>query len=428
MVFNQNSSHLAHFLLHDRCVPQHPLRSPDTMMQLNNYPLSKQEALHHGHNDDNQVAPYRPQFDDRCMTTQTFRDCMTLDKHSTLPIMGAWQSLESLNHALSPGVSARGSHQPHNLPMYTPLVIALNTVCMKVGMEGITERDLAQLHHSTWFHEFAKHSVKRHNAENFIDLSAGKVASPACLDEDHMVLLLEAFATSQGLTNIELGIVAFTKSGIKAFHYPWDSTCNGLTAWIVADFRFDSPAYYGLGHETVEQQKAVEQDDNDNGGEEEMGEEQGNGDDYLPRATAARVLAQRVPLPAGLTARDILEHYTENLQYNNILKVGLHFSNQDIAKKVAEEAVGRKKKVSNGASGIVKRINTGIDYIEKEFSIDAGAFRTAYDQARKANGISTRGKDEVDDLTLAANVSKINDAMAWVQTGGPRATATAVSG
>lgn len=329
---------------HSADVLQSSLKSSNTMMLLNGSPLNGQGSHYHAHNDYHQVALYRPQFDDRCMTVQTFLDFMTPDKHSTLTIMGAWQSLESLNHALSPGVSARGFHQSHNLSAYTPLVIALNTVCMKVGMDGTTESDLAQLHHSTWFHELAKHSVKRHNAENFIDLSAENAASSACLDEDHMVLLLEAFATSQGLTNIELGIVAFTKSGIKAFHYPWDSTCNGLTAWIVADFRLDSPAYYGLGHETVEQQKAVEQDDNDNGGEEEMGEEQGNGDDYLPRATAARVLAQRVPLPAGLSARDILEHYTENLQYNNILKVGLHFSNQDIAKKVAEEAVGRKKK------------------------------------------------------------------------------------
>jgi hypothetical protein len=303
------------------------------------------------------------------------------------------------------------------------LVVALNNICVKVGINNITERDLAQLHHSTWFRDFAKHSVKCHNAEDVVKCDIGHLDLTSCVDEDHMVLLLEAFATSHGLSTIELGVVAITKDGIKAFHYPWDATCNGLTAWIVADFRPDNPTYYGLGHETVRQQEIIEQDSN---GQEEkwLKDVKHGGDDQLQisdrRRTAARVLAQQVPLAAGLSAKDILEHHTDNLQYNNILKVGLQFSNQDIAKKIAEEATGRNKHFSNGASGIVKRINTGIDYIEKEFNIDAGAFRTAYDRERKMNSIPTRGKDEVDDQTLADNASKINDAMMWIRAGGPR--------
>lgn len=56
----------------------------------------------------------------------------------------------------------------------------------------------------------------------------------------------------------------------------------------------------------------------------------------------------------------------------------------------------------------MKRIDPSIDYIEKQLNIDADVFRTADDdQARKANGIPTRGKDEVDAQVLLANASRI---------------------
>jgi hypothetical protein len=49
------------------------------------------------------------------------------------------------------------------------------------------------------------------------------------------------------------------------------------------------------------------------------------------RDTAARVIAQQVPLPAGLTATDILINHKDRLQYNEVLKVALVYSNQEIA-------------------------------------------------------------------------------------------------
>ena len=191
--------------------------------------------------------------------------------------------------------------------------------------------------------------------------------------------------------------------------------------------------YFGIGRDIAEQQEGSNNEHvagKEEEEEEEEEEEDAADDDEdqqvpttTPRKTAARVLLQQVPLPAGLSAKDILEQHTDNLQYNNILKVGLQYSNQEIAKKVAEQATGSNKRFQAGSSGIVKRINTGIDFIEKEFEMDVGAFRTAYDTARKNNGIPIRSKDGVGDQVLVANASKNDRAMAWIKAGGPRPAA-----
>ncbi|KAH0371273.1 hypothetical protein KCU65_g1939, partial [Aureobasidium melanogenum] len=386
-------------------------------MSFNHLSLDGQQGqvYQHDHVHNNHAPAGYPQLQDRPLISNTFLDFITPDHTATIPIIGAWQALESLNHALSPGVYARRASSSHEFSAYTPLAVALNNVCTKVEKDPITERDLAQLHRAPWFLDFAKAAIKRYSAGGQVNLNLENLLSDSCLSEDHMVLLAEAFAASSNLSNIELGIVAVTKKGVKAFHYPWTAICNGLTAWVVADLRADEPVYYGLGHDLVDQH--VDED------EEHEEEEESNDDEVpiiTPRKTATRVLDQQVPLAAGLSAKDILEKHIENLQYNNILKVGLHYSNQEIAKKVAEAAVGSNKKFSTGASGVVKRINTGIDWIEKEFEMDVGAFRTAYDTARKNNGIPIRGKDGVDDQVLAANATKIDKAMAWVKAGGPR--------
>ncbi|KAI4734022.1 hypothetical protein E4T50_15435 [Aureobasidium sp. EXF-12298] len=373
----------------------------------------------HDHVHNHHAAAHYPQLDDRSLTCYTFLDFVTPNHNATIPIMGARKALESLDYALSPDVFARRAPESRPFSAYTPLAIALNTICAKVELDPITERDLAQLHRAPWFADFAKAVVKRYDAEGKVKLNLDNLAVDACLSEDHMVLLAEAFAASHNLSTIELGIVAITKKGVKAFHYPWTAACNGLTAWIVADCRTDDPVYYGLGREIVGQHVDEEEEYE----EEEEDAEAEEVPTTTPRKTAARVLEQQVPLRAGLSAKDILERHTDHLQYNNILKVGLQYSNQEIAKKVAEDAMGTNKKFSTGASGVVKRINTGVDFIEKEFDIDVGAFRTAYDTARKNNGIPIRGKDGVDDQVLAANASKIKEAMAWVKAGGPRPAA-----
>lgn len=406
--------------------PEQPSPSHYTMMSFNHPSLHDHQGRiqEHDHVNNNHTALSYPQQDDRLLTSHTFRDFVTPNEHATIPVIGTSKALESLDHTLSsPGVFARCAPRPHAFSAYTPLAIALSAICIKVGLAPITERDLAQLHRTPWFIDFAKASVKRHNAEHMVNLNSNNLVSDSVLSEDHMVILAEAFAASSNLSNIELGIVAITKKGAKAFHYPWSATCTALTAWIVADLRTNVPAYFGIGHDVAEQH---ESSNNEHVAEEEEEEDAADDDEdqqastTTPRKTAARVLLQQVPLPAGLTAKNILEQHTQNLQYNNILKVGLQYSNQEIAKKIAEEATSSNKRVSASASGIVKRINTGIDFIEKEFGIDVGAFRTAYDTARKNNGVPIRGKEGVDDHVLNANASKINEAMAWVKAGGPR--------
>ncbi|KAK6004356.1 hypothetical protein QM012_008218 [Aureobasidium pullulans] len=396
-------------------------------MSLNSSTFNGQgPVLDHDHVDNNHAASSYPQLQNCALTSYTFRDFMTPNEHATIPVIGTSKALESLDYTLSsPGVFARCSRKSHPFSAYTPLTIALNAICARVGLAPVTERDLAQLHRAPWFSDFSKAVVKRHNAEELAALNFNNLLSESFLNEDHMVLLAEAFAVANDLSNIELGVVTITKQGVKAFHYPWTATCDGLTAWIVADLRTDEPIYYGLGrdmveqHDSIDEQPVGEEEERQDDEEEDVDEEDQEAPTTTPRKTAARVLAQQVPLPAGLSTKTILEKHTDNLQYNNILKVGLEYSNQEIARKVAEDAVRQNKKASTSSSGVVKRINTGIDFIEKEFEIDVGAFRTAYDTARKNNGIPIRGKDGVDDQILAANAPKINEAMAWVKAGGP---------
>jgi hypothetical protein len=95
----------------------------------------------------------------------------------------------------------------------------------------------------------------------------------------------------------------------------------------------------------------------------------------------------------------------------------LVYSNQKISEEC--QAQGKLKQ----PSAIVKRINTALTWIEHEFDISRDAFRTAFDRERNSNGIPIRGKDTaVDNTVLAANADKIDAAMTWVKTGGPRPT------
>ncbi|CAD0020795.1 unnamed protein product [Aureobasidium pullulans] len=144
-----------------------------------------------------------------------------------------------------------------------------------------------------------------------------------------------------------------------------------------------------------------------------------------PRQILARLLVVfwlcRLPLPAGTSVDDIIEKYPERVHYVNILKVGLKYSNKTISESLKTHGL----KLS---SGVVKRINVAIDWIESEFAIDKDAFRTTYDRERRAADIPARGKDEVEDDVLEANRSKIANAMTWVKTGGLRPLPTTVTG
>jgi hypothetical protein len=141
---------------------------------------------------------------------------------------------------------------------------------------------------------------------------------------------------------------------------------------------------------------------------------------FEPRKTAARVIAQQVPLPANLTAADILLHHKDHLQYVDSLKVALVYSNQKISEEC--QAQGKLKQPSAVVKRI-KRVNTALAWIEREFDISKDAFRTAFDREPKSNGIPIRGKDTaVDNTVLEANANKIDAAMTWIKTGGSRPT------
>ncbi|KAI5274835.1 hypothetical protein E4T47_02132 [Aureobasidium subglaciale] len=394
------------------------------------------------------VTPFRPQFHRSCYRAQTFRDFYTPDSSSIIYALGPKQSLSSLERTLTSigDIRAIRYDQTADLSPWVPFIVALNTVCAQVGMQPISETDLKQLLQSPWFQDFAKQSAKYHNFENKLDLD--NLNSVSTITEDHMIVVLEAFAACHSLEKIELGVLHIQKKCVKVTHYPWTATVDKHTAWIIVDHRLDSKVFHGLGRPLIEKQVAVADDqvsDDDSSDDDEQEEEDGEGDDTvsnLPKApistsrnvattnkptrdTASRIVAQRTPLNADLTVDDVLNNYVDRLHYNNVLKVGLHYSNAEIAKKVHEADAATKQKIHDetlqkGASGIVKRINTAIKHIEDMLNIKSGAFRTAYDRERKLNNVPIRGKDEVSDADLATFATQINGAMAWVQSGGPR--------
>lgn len=346
-----------------------------------------------------------------------FRDFVTPDSYATIPILGKRSALDALNDTVSAGFHAQSMSFDNEYPAYGPLVVAINAICDVRKMTPITASELYALQSLPGFTSFAKNFVKTHHAQDLINLD-NFVNPQGTFTEDDMALMTAAFAASSGYGNIGLGFVTLVKGqSVKAFHYPESSQPPTYTAWIIVDCRAKDPVFYGIGRKAIQHEGAVQdtfEDDDDD-------EEDNQVPTTTPRKTATRVLQQQVPLPAGLTAQDILHHHKDRLQYNNVLKVALDFSNKEIADKCKSELLPKDQRLCH-ASAVVKRINTAINWIEGQFEMDKNAFRTTFDQERRAKGLSARGKDEVSDEVLAANSSKINAAMAWVKAGGPRST------
>ncbi|KAI4723309.1 hypothetical protein E4T48_00312 [Aureobasidium sp. EXF-10727] len=354
-----------------------------------------------------------------------FKDFLTPNPHANMPILGKRCALDALHRTLSADHYAQPMDANNQYPQYTPLVVALNTICAEFNIPAINEFQLHNMQSMPWFNIFAKEFIKAHHAQRLIDINNFNVQGS--ITEDHMVLMTAAFAHVIGLDNVSLGIVTLVRGQpIKAFHYPETDRIPDYTAWIVADFRADEPRFYGIGRQVNQEQQFVSEqgEDDEERDEEERDEEEADNEDTpvpttTPRKTAARVLQQQKPLAAGLTANDILQHHKSHLQYNNILKVGLVYSNQRIAEICKSDLLPKNEQLRH-TSAVVKRINTGITWIEEQYKIDSGAFRTAYDRQRRINGIPTRGKDEIGDDIINANRSKIDAAMDWIQVGGPR--------
>ncbi|KAI5243371.1 hypothetical protein E4T43_04138 [Aureobasidium subglaciale] len=411
----------------------------------------------------NLALPY-PQHHQGHYTAHTFRDFITPRSDAIIQVTGARQCLDTLRQALTTDVFAQRYAQGPELSPWMALIVALNRVCVSAGLDLISEPDLLQLLRAPWFMAFAKQAAQHHHIRN--DLNLRNLDSAKVITEDHMVVVMEAVAKVYQLNEIGLGFVIVNKQGLKAFAYPWTALPSKLTAWIVADLRSGPPVFHGIGSQVVAKNVSVDEqssdendddddeDDNKDDEDDEMDEGENESDDDLglssapasatahapssaavgslpnlqastPRKTNPAVLAQQVPLPPTLTAAQILQNHKSRLQYINILKVGLFYSNQQILAACKNSTLPKNEQL-NGGTAVVKRLNTGMEWLEGQFGITAGALRTAYDRQRKANNVAIRDKEEVAEAVLTANATLIASAMNWIQTGGPRPSANTV--
>jgi hypothetical protein len=360
----------------------------------------------------------------------TFRDFITPDPRSIVHITGHEATLEALDFALSSDACVQ--HPTNRDSVYAPILIAVNHVCKTfspLGYQPITLGDLIDIQRQPWFQTLLEQYAKKHHLPEVI-----QSAEDAEMTGDFMVVLLEALALTKKTPEMELSVVVLSPGSLPhACHYPPTATQSSIAAWIVVDTRSGDSQLYGIGssggqqqqqqgplneNDQVEDNEAIS-DNADNDEVDSNDEQPLDAPPTEPRKTAARVLTQQIPLPANLTAADILLHHKDNLQYTNILKVALVYSNQKISEEC--KAQGKLKQ----PTAVVKRINTALAWVEREFGISNDAFRTVFDRERKINGIHIRGKDTVvDDTVLAANADKITAAMAWVRAGGPRPATT----
>lgn len=351
----------------------------------------------------------------------TFGDFVTRNPHITIPVLGKRYTLDALHNTVSAGFYAQQARLDNHYPAYTPLVVALNTICAEMNTPFVTEAELYSMQFMSWFDPFAKEFIKDHHAQHLLNVD-NFIDAQGPLTEDNMVLLVAAFAYYFGCGSIGLGIVTLVKGQpVRAFHYPTTNKVPNYTAWIVADFRTNEHLSYGIGSKVNQEQRASPRQEQEP--LEDIGDEADDETTPIPattpRKTADRVLKQQIPLPAGLTADDILRSHKDQLQYNNILKVALVFDNHKIVTECKSDSLPKGQKIQH-ASAVVKRINTAVNWIEEQYEMDTGAFRTAYDRQRRENAINIRGKEAVSDAVMAVNSLKIELAMEWIKLGGPR--------
>jgi hypothetical protein len=348
----------------------------------------------------------------------TFRDFVTPSPEHFIHATGERAALDALDFTLSRGSCIHRLANLEDLDIYTPLLTSINHACKIHRLQGyfpITRDDLVNVQYQPWFNILLNQYAKTYHLSDYAQL-----IDETQLTGDRVVIILEALAIAQRIPKMQLGVVDLREGSLPhACFYPPSQTNSNITVWLAVETRFKHSEFHGIGSSAVLQQHQQGQDSEDEETSSDEAEEQPLEPVPMPRDTAARVLAQQVPLPTGLTAANILTHHKDRLQYNNILKVALIYSNQ----KIADECKAGQK--LQQASGVVKRINTALTWIEREFKISAGAFRAAFDAERKNNGIVVRGKDDVvDDAVLAANASKIHAAMTWIKAGGPRPRTT----
>lgn len=151
-----------------------------------------------------------------------------------------------------------------------------------------------------------------------------------------------------------LALVPSHMLAITPHPQPGAASQHGLSSTFVSE----GSQLYRIGSSAPQAQQQgllSDGDDVENDETSEDGAEEPLNEPLTKRGqTAARIIAQQIPLPAGLTATDIMTNHKDRLQYNNMLKVALTYSNQKIA---AECKANQSLKQPNG---VVKRINTAL--------------------------------------------------------------------
>jgi hypothetical protein len=122
---------------------------------------------------------------------------------------------------------------------------------------------------------------------------------------------------------------------------------------------------------------------------------------------------KRTPLPASVSAKQILEKYIDRLFFNNLLKVALYYDSSQICEKL--------RYLADPQAGLRARMRRAIAHIGTEFGMSKGAFYIAFNRESNRNGIYRPCyQDPKDEIVLANNATKIAEAMTWVKRGGPR--------
>lgn len=348
-----------------------------------------------------------------------FRDFITPNANSVIHVTGDKAALDALDFVLSRG-SCVDRGVDLNGSIFAPLLTAVNHTCeihWPKLFAPVTLDELVGIQRQPRFELLLRQYAQTHHLSDHNQLIVD-----AYLTGDHAAIILEVLAVAQRIPRMQLGVVAVCAGSLPhASYYPFTPFHSGATVWLVVETHSGHSKLYGIGSSIVQQQPNQGQDN-----EEEEEDSEGADDQRLSkfstasRKTAARVVAQQVPLPANLTANDILLYHQDSLQYVNMLKVALSYSNQKISDQCQAQAKLKQP------SSVVKRINTALAWVEKQFGITSDALRVVFDHERKENGIIVRGnKYAVSDDVLAANAEKINTAMTWIKTGGPRSLPTA---
>lgn len=112
------------------------------------------------------------------------------------------------------------------------------------------------------------------------------------------------------------------------------------------------------------------------------------------RHTASHHRNLHIPLPAHLTATDLLHAHAGSLYYTNLLRVALYHTNQAIlaAVNAHHAARGEEAAVLKSVSTMSKRISTAVHDAADAAGVPREVFMLAWEEKRRANGVFVKGR------------------------------------